>query len=144
MSYRFATEVPLRWVDVDSEGIVNNAVYLSLMEQARFAYFAGLGLLQGHRVPFVLARAELQFRRPGRFGMRVRVGVKVTRLGRSSFDMDYLVWGDDHELVAGTAVLVWVDEQFRPVPLDAAVRRALQEFEGLAGEPGASHPGVDH
>ena len=35
MFYRFDTEVPLRWVDVDSAGVVNNAVYLSMMEQAR-------------------------------------------------------------------------------------------------------------
>ena len=35
MLFRFAAEVPLRWVDVDSAGVVNNAVYLSLMEQAR-------------------------------------------------------------------------------------------------------------
>ena len=36
MSYRFTVNVPLRWVDVDSWGVVNNAVYLNLMEQARF------------------------------------------------------------------------------------------------------------
>ncbi|MBM3961563.1 MAG: acyl-CoA thioesterase, partial [Planctomycetes bacterium] len=39
MLFRFAAEVPLRWVDVDSAGVVNNAVYLNLMEQARYLYF---------------------------------------------------------------------------------------------------------
>ena len=45
MTFRFTAPTPLRWVDIDSEGVVNNAVYLSLMEQARFHYFTQLGLL---------------------------------------------------------------------------------------------------
>ena len=44
--FRFAAEVPLRWVDIDSWNVLNNAVYLTLMEQARYEYFAALDLLR--------------------------------------------------------------------------------------------------
>ena len=91
MFYRFETEVPLRWVDVDSAGVVNNAVYLSMMEQARYAYFTHLGLMRGHEVPFVLAQASVQWLRPGRMGMDVTVSAATTRLGNSSFEMRYEV-----------------------------------------------------
>lgn len=91
MFFRFAADVPLRWVDVDSAGVVNNAVYLSLCEQARLLYFQHLGLLQDHRVPYVLAEANVKFLRPGRLGGKVEVAVRVRSLGTSSFHMDYEV-----------------------------------------------------
>ena len=122
---------PLRWVDVDSEGIVNNAVYLSLMEQARFGYFRDLGLLRGGNVPFVLAEANVRFARPGRLGMDVHTAARVVRLGRTSFGMEYEVAGDGELLAAGRAALVYVDAELRPQPIDAATRECLRAFEGL-------------
>lgn len=131
MIYRFVADVPLRWVDVDSEGVVNNAVYLSLMEEARFQYFDHLGLLQERRVPFLLAEATVKFLRPGRIGMKTEVAVRTRSLGTSSFQMDYEVRAEDHVLATGQAALVFVDGTLRPVPIPAAVREAIQVFEDL-------------
>jgi len=69
--YRFVADVPLRWSDFDSAGVVNNSIYLTLMEQARFLYFQHLGFLSDHKVPFVLAEATVKFLRPGHLGMRI-------------------------------------------------------------------------
>lgn len=131
MIYRFVADVPLRWVDVDSEGVVNNAVYLSLMEQARFQYFDHLGLLQDRRVPFLLAEATVTFLRPGRIGMKTEVAVRTRSLGTSSFQMDYEVRAEDHVLATGQAALVFVDGNLRPVPIPAPVREAIQVFEDM-------------
>lgn len=128
----------MRWVDVDSEGIVNNAVYLSLMEQARFAYFEHLALLTAGKVPFVLADARMTFVRPGRLGMEVVTAARVSRLGRSSFDMAYEVRGDAEVLVRSTAVLVFVGSDLRPVSIDPKTRAEIAAFEGL---PAASADG---
>jgi acyl-CoA thioester hydrolase len=131
MIYRFVADVPLRWVDVDSEGVVNNAVYLSLMEEARFQYFDHLGLLQDRRVPFLLAEATVTFLRPGRIGMKTEVAVRTRSLGTSSFQMDYEVRAEDHVLATGQAALVFVDGNLRPVPIPAPVREAIQVFEDM-------------
>jgi acyl-CoA thioester hydrolase len=131
MTFRFAAPTPLRWVDIDSEGVVNNAVYLSLMEQARFHYFTQLGLLEAGRVPFVLAEATVRFRLPGRLGMTVATAAAVRRLGNTSFGMDYEVRAGDTVLADGTAALVFVDRALRPVPIPAAARRAIAAFEGI-------------
>ncbi|MBP8300557.1 MAG: acyl-CoA thioesterase [Planctomycetes bacterium] len=131
MIYRFVADVPLRWVDVDSEGVVNNAVYLSLMEEARFQYFDHLGLLQERRVPFLLAEATVTFLRPGRIGMKTEVAVRTRSLGTSSFQMDYEVRAEDHVLATGQAALVFVDGNLRPVPIPAPVREAIQVFEDM-------------
>lgn len=135
MDYRFETPTPLRWVDIDSEGIVNNAVYLSLMEQARFVYFRQLGLLRDGKVPFVLAEQVLRFRRPGRLGDEVATAARTTRLGNSSFAMEYEVRAGGAALATGSAVLVFVGDDLRPVPIPAAVRGAIAAFEGIAERP---------
>jgi acyl-CoA thioester hydrolase len=132
MPYRFAVPIPLRWADVDAEGLVNNAVYLSLMEQARFLYFERLGLLRaGQRIPFVLAEVNVGYRRPGRFGMRIEVAARVSRLGKTSFAMEYEIRGDGELLVLGRAALVFVAQDQRPEPIPVAVRDAIATFEGL-------------
>lgn len=131
MFFRFAAEVPLRWVDVDSAGVVNNATYLSMMEQARYLYFQHLGLMTDHAVPFVLAEATTKFLRPGRLGMRVEVAAAVQRLGHSSFQMAYEVRGDDQVLCTASAALVFVDAQFAPRPIPPEWRQRTAEFEGL-------------
>jgi len=131
MFYRFDTEVPLRWVDVDSAGVVNNAVYLSLMEQARFAYFTHLGLMTDHEVPFVLAEAKVQWLKPGRLGMRVTVAAATTRLGNSSFSMRYEVRSGDEVLCKAEAVLVFVDASMQPCPIPKPFRDTVAQFEEL-------------
>ena len=132
MLFRFAAEVPLRWVDVDSAGVVNNATYLSLMEQARYLYFTQLGLMNDHRVPFVLAEANVKFLRPGRLGMKVEVAARVGELGRSSFQMDYEIRAEELVLVTGHAALVFVDAATRPMPIPDDWREAIVQFEQLA------------
>lgn len=133
MFFRFAAEVPLRWVDVDSAGVVNNATYLSLMEQARFLYFQHLGLMVDHVIPFVLAEANVKFQRPGRLGMRCEVAARIGKLGTSSFHMDFEVRGDSEVLVASSAALVFVDAQFHPRPIPADWRAAIVQFEQMPG-----------
>lgn len=135
MIYRFVAEVPLRWVDVDAEGVVNNAVYLSLCEQARFLYFEHLGLLPDRKVPFVLAEVTVKFERPGRLGMRTEVAARTERLGTTSFHMVYEVRGDGQVLATVRAALVFVDGALRPRPVPTAVREAIAGFEGLPGGP---------
>jgi acyl-CoA thioester hydrolase len=134
MFYRFNTEVPLRWVDVDSAGIINNAVYMSLMEQARYSYFTELGLLQGHEVPFVLAETTMQFVYPGRLDMPIQVAVATTKLGTTSFHMKYEVQSGEQVLCKAIMALVYVDKQMKATALPNDFRETLSQFEQLAGD----------
>lgn len=133
MIYRFVVDVPLRWVDVDSEGVVNNATYLSLMEHARFLYFEELGLLAKQRVEFLLAEARVTYLKPGRLGMHTAVAVRTAALGNTSLRMAFEVRAGAAVLARGEAVLVWIGDDMRPRPLPDAVRAAISAFEGLDG-----------
>lgn len=131
MTYRFTAEVPLRWVDVDSEGVVNHAVYLSLIEQARFLYCDQLGLLPDRRVSFLLKEATMRFLRPGLVGMRTTVAARTVRLQDSSFVMAYEVRGDGEVLAEGEAVLVYVDGDRRKTSMPDTARAAISAYEGI-------------
>ena len=106
MAETFIQEETFRWSDVDAMGVVNNAVYLTLFEQARFGYFGSLAVMSGESFPFVLGSTAARFEAPGRSGMRVRIAARVVRLGNKSLDMDYVVRCDDVTLATGTATLV--------------------------------------
>ncbi|WP_117238544.1 acyl-CoA thioesterase [Thermus sediminis] len=127
----FPVVVPIevRFRDLDALGHVNNAVYLTYLEMARVAYFSRLKrdwLEKGH---FILARAEVDFLRPILLEDPVEVGVRVVRLGRSSFEMEYLVRAGGEEAARGKTVQVWL-EGGRPAPLPQEVRDRIAQMEG--------------
>ncbi|MEZ5964532.1 MAG: thioesterase family protein [Planctomycetota bacterium] len=131
MSVAFLQEESIRWSDVDAMGVVNNAVYLTLFEQARYGYFRALACLTGDWFPFVLGATAVRFLRPGRAGMRVVVGARVTRLGHKSFDMSYSVTCGEDELATGTATLVWVAADLTSAPIPDDVRATIAAREGI-------------
>jgi acyl-CoA thioester hydrolase len=131
MFYRFVADVPLRWSDFDSAGVVNNSIYLTLMEQARFLYFQHLGFLSDHKVPFVLAEATVTFLRPGQLGMRIEVAARTRSFGHTSFQMDYEVRVANDVLATGHSALVFVDDHMRPRPVPDDVRAAVEQFEEM-------------
>ena len=50
---RFRCRARTRWSDEDNQNVLNNAVYMTLLEEARHAYFGKLGLLEGWHFPFL-------------------------------------------------------------------------------------------
>jgi acyl-CoA thioester hydrolase len=87
--FDFVHRETVRFRDVDAMGHVNNAVYLTYLEEARAAWMLQLGLATGHEFPIIIARAEIDFRSPARFGEQIEVGVRAGRFGTKSFDLEY-------------------------------------------------------
>jgi acyl-CoA thioester hydrolase len=113
-------------------GHVNNAVYLTYLELARFAYWkvADIARLAGE-VSYIIARVEIDFRAPATTGQVLDVAVAVTGLGRSSFRMAYEVRDETGRLVAAAqSVQAAYDYAAgRTVPLPDALKRRIAEFE---------------
>jgi acyl-CoA thioester hydrolase len=142
-AFKFIAEVPLRWVDVDAAGVVNHAVYWNLIEQARFDYFARLGLVAGDIPPFLLGEASCRYEKSARRGDRLAVAARVARLGGKSIEMHYEVRrlaaasgagaaGDGERIATAKALLVWVDATLKSCEIPPAARRAIAAFEGIA------------
>lgn len=132
-SLRHRVRLRTRWVDEDNQGVLNNAVYMTLFEEGRHDYFARLGLLARNRFPFLLAQTNVRFLRPGRGGEEVTLEMGTTHLGRSSFRQAYRVV-DDGGVVwaeAEAALVVYDPETGRPREMPDEFRGALAEYEGL-------------
>ena len=67
--FDFVHRETVRFRDLDSLGHVNNAVFLTYLEEARIAYLAPLG---AEATNMILARVEIDFRAPLRDGRRAR------------------------------------------------------------------------
>jgi acyl-CoA thioester hydrolase len=136
--YNFTHPIEVRYGDLDPQGHVNNAKYLTYMEQARVAYIRRLGVWKGDNfldIGIILADAQVTFRAPIHFGMQVLVGVRVSRLGTKSLTMQYRL--DDGPggavLATGSAVLVAYDYRTgQTIPIPEDWRAAIRELEGLS------------
>ncbi len=131
MSFHFFCEQPVRWKDIDAAGVLNNAVYLTFVEQARFLYFRELGITQAEEFPFVLGETTARYLRPGRAGMTLSIGARVSRLGNKSFDMEYEVKHANVVLATVRATLVMVDAELRSTEIPDEFRTAVAGFEGI-------------
>jgi len=128
--------LPVRFRDCDPLGHVNNAAYLTYLEQARFALWrAQLALLPGPQSGagprghgFIMARAEVDFRAQARYGDELEVRLGLVAIGRTSFTYGYdVVLLPEERLVAqAKTVQVWFDyDAGRPVPIDEDLRARL-------------------
>ena len=129
--FRFRVSLHTRWSDEDTQGVLNNAVYLTLFEEARHAYFRQPGVMRGNSFPFVLAQTNVLFVAPGTGGVDVEVEVRTTELGRTSFAQVYRVRGPRGEVwCEAEARLVCVDASGAKQELPEALRDAVGRLEG--------------
>ena len=81
-TFRFTIPIEVRFRDLDALNHVNNAVYFTYMEHARFAYLRHLGLFSDDAsdTGMILAEATCAFKAPIAFGQGVVVRVRATDL----------------------------------------------------------------
>jgi acyl-CoA thioester hydrolase len=134
--FRFYHPVEIRYGDLDPQGHLNNAKYLTFMEQTRVQYFLKLGLWDGRsfmHIGIILADAQVSFKAPILYGQDVRVGMRVSGIGNKSITTEYcLEEADTGTLFAtGTSIAVAYDYyQSRTFPVSDEWRRVISEFEG--------------
>jgi acyl-CoA thioester hydrolase len=136
----FSHELEVRFRDCDAMGHVNNAVYLTYLEQARFSHWRATGLatmtLDSASAPggaptdvpgVILARVEIDYRRPAKYGDRLRIDVAIAAIGRTSLTYQYEIVDAEGQLVAAAkTVIVRFDYAAgRPVPISDEIKQAL-------------------
>jgi len=127
----------VRFSDCDPLGHVNNAVYSTYLEQARFALWraqAGVELRRAARGEgregFILARTEIDFRSEAHEGDELEVRLMLDGFGRTSAAYSYEVVDAPTERVVANAksVQVWYDYQAKtPVVLSADLKERLSK-----------------
>lgn len=123
----FRMPLDLRWRDLDAFNHVNNANFMTYVEEARIRWFESTGgdWLSNGRIP-LLASVQMNYRLPIPYPARVFVELLTERVGNTSLTLGHRIIGEDHRLYAdGHSVLVWIEmASGRPVPLPDTVRAA--------------------
>lgn len=161
-SYPSWYPVQIRFRDLDPLAHVNNTVYFTYFEEARSHYLSQLDPWleqwpseeehqhkdeepqnpriqtgpRGHRYGMLVKEITCTYELPMVRGDNAEVGVRVTRIGRTSFILEYLI--RDHEVhdrifATGRSVMVWCNYHTgRPYPVPPSLRFAFEQMEGRA------------
>lgn len=135
--FRFYYPIEVRYGDLDPQGHVNNARYLTFLEQARFSYFRSLGLWTGGSfldLGVILADVRITFRAPILYDCQIQVGTRIARLGNKSMTVVHGIEDlvDGREFATAETVLVSYDYHTNSsIPIPQDWREKIAAFEGL-------------
>lgn len=121
----------VRWSDVDAYRHVNNVTYFEYVQEARIQYLMDLHARDEDAAALVVARTDVDYRRPILFRMRpYEVHSWVSHVGRSSFVMASEIRDPDADgqvLATAQVVMVTFDNtQQRATPIPDGQRAALE------------------
>jgi acyl-CoA thioester hydrolase len=134
--------IPIRYGDLDAQGHVNNARYLTFVEHARLVYLQEMGLWNGidfDDLGLIVADAHVAYRTPILLGQTVRACVWVSRMGHKSLDFQYRLEDANSGQLFAEAETVMVAYDYRglrskPIPEDW--RMKIAAFEGIPPRSG--------
>lgn len=136
--FRYFYPIDVRYGDLDPQGHLNNAKYLTYFETGRINYFAHLGLFKPGdsfmNIGMIMADAHVTFKAAVEYGMNVKVGVRISRIGNKSMTSEYVILNTDtgEELATGSSVLVTYNYRTgQTIPIADAWRKTISDFEGL-------------
>jgi acyl-CoA thioester hydrolase len=128
----FTHSLDVRFRDCDPMGHANNAVYLTYLEQTRFAHWRSLWGFGSPQLPegmpgVILARVECDYRRPARYGDTLEIRMRVAEIGRSSFRYEYEIVDTSGRtvLTAKTVQVMYDYAAEKPVPIPDHIRALL-------------------
>jgi acyl-CoA thioester hydrolase len=89
--YKYKTDIPIRFSDIDAFGHVNNAVYLTYFEIARSNYWKEIIHWDWSRSGIILGRSEINYLKPITINDEIVCYVRTIRIGNSSFDVMHVL-----------------------------------------------------
>jgi acyl-CoA thioester hydrolase len=125
--------VEVRFKDIDVGGHAHHSVALVYFEEARARYWRDVvGKGRVNEVDFILAEARVRYHARILYPLAMSVGVRVAKLGRKHFVMEYLAVDPEGEpLASGETTMVMFDygaRRSKTVPAEVAA--AIRGHEG--------------
>ena len=117
----------VRYAEIDMQGVLFNAHYLTFADTAVTEYLRHVGLaytaaeVQATGKDFHVVKATVEYKAPILFDEVVQVRVRVGRIGRSSIVWELGFFVGEEETARATAELIWVytdiaTHQSTPIP----------------------------
>lgn len=133
----FWCQVRVQFDHTDAQGRVFYANYFRLIDQARCAFWEGIGLSEAEvrqiEQDTVIVRVEADYHGPAAFYDLLRIYVQTEELGRSSLRLAYRVVNERTSQVIFTARMIMVQVDLaseRSRPWSLAFRKAIIRHQG--------------
>ncbi|HIE24409.1 MAG TPA: acyl-CoA thioesterase [Anaerolineales bacterium] len=133
---KFFHPVEVRYGDLDPQGHLNNAKYLTYFEQARVAYLINLELFEKTlsflEIGMIIADIHIVFYKPVLWETPVKVGAAITKIGNKSFIFSQnIIHAETGEVFAdGEVIMVAFDyHNQETISLPAEWRKKIARFE---------------
>ncbi|GAC1302839.1 MAG: thioesterase family protein [Mucilaginibacter sp.] len=135
--YKFKTPISIRFSDIDAVGHVNNAIYLTYFEVARFNYWREIIGWNLQENGVIVGRSEVNYLKPITLDDEIFCYLRVSRIGNSSFDVMHLLVKNtpNGEEICTTGKTVCISYDYsvnRSVPIPQRERQKMIEHD----EPG--------
>lgn len=129
--FQYKTLIPIRFADIDAFGHVNNAIYLTYFEIARSTYWEEVIKWDWEKVGVIIRRSVVDYLKPIILTDEIYTYVKTSRIGRSSFDLDYIIvkMVDGNEEICTTGQTLCVTFDYKTsssVPIPAYQRLKME------------------
>jgi acyl-CoA thioester hydrolase len=135
--FRFFQPIQIRYNDIDAQGHVNNAKYVTYIEYARFGYIMELGLWDGKSfmdLGLIVADCHISYLAPIKLNQRIRVGTRVSRIGNKSLVFSYQIEEEETAKVMAIAETVMVSYDYqgeKTTPVSDVWRKKISKYEGV-------------
>ena len=135
--YPVTVTIPVAWGEMDALGHVNNIIYFRYFETARMIYLERAGLIEIMKqwaIGPILAKTSCTYKVPVYYPDTLTVGARVSTIGNTHFNMEYIVVSERVGTAAvGDGIVVTFDyAKNSKAPVPEAVIRAVEKLEGCA------------
>ncbi len=137
--WSFAIRHRVRWSECDPFGHANHRAYFEWFEEARNRYLEAVGLtaLSPNLPGPVIAETSIRYHRPLAYGDEILVSARTTRLGHTSFEMEYAVWRDGLCAIGRAVLILVINATGEKTPLSHELRESILARDTCAREAGA-------
>jgi acyl-CoA thioester hydrolase len=137
--FKHKIDIMVRFSDLDALGHVNNATYLSYIQDARISYFNRILNRKTDDLKYnaIIARIEIDYKNQISLGDKVTVYTKYTAVGEKSCNVESVVVVNkgDEDIIAANCLSVLVSFDYQlgvATPIPGKWRKAIEEYEGIS------------
>ena len=134
--FHHKTQIKVRFSDLDAMGHVNNAAYLSYLEEARLAYYGTIMNTNLNYTEFnaVIARIEIDYVQQIKLGDKVEVYTRTSKIGNKSSDVEHLIViasGNETKIAAKalTKLVSFDYAKNQSVEVSEEIKKIIEVFE---------------
>lgn len=137
--FKHRVKCKVRFSDLDAMHHVNNATYLTYMEEARIAYFNDVLSLPKNSLDFgaVIARVEIDYLHQISLGDELEILTRISKFGTKSANVENLILiKSNNEFIVAAASntkLVYFDYKKREsVKIPEQIKLTVEKYEKLS------------